>query len=100
MRVETRFTREALIALLRCPHFDFSTETGAPSRESIARLNQDLAARRFLGGLDRLLAFDGDGESGAALRASQALGTELARCSSRPMRRSSSAGCSPSSMDT
>ena len=76
--VETRFTRESLIALLRCPHFDFSTETGAPSRESIARLNQDLAARRFLGGLDRLLAFDGEGESGAALRASQALGTELA----------------------
>ena len=44
------FTRRALLALLRSPHFQFGVE-----RSSMALLDAALAQHRYLGGLDRLV---------------------------------------------
>ncbi len=48
------FTRRALMALLRSPHFCFRTNAGEPDRAAISRLDHSLAAQRYLGGRDRL----------------------------------------------
>jgi RecB family exonuclease len=45
------FTRRALIALMRSPHFEFNLE-----RSSVAALDAAMAEHRYLGGLDRLAA--------------------------------------------
>ena len=52
--VETGFTRDAIVAILRLPHFRF-LEGGEPiPREAIKALDQELSALRYLGGLGRL----------------------------------------------
>ncbi len=50
------FTRRALMALLRQPHFRFDSHGGDLDRAAVSRLDQCLAAQRYLGGLDRLTA--------------------------------------------
>ncbi len=53
------FTRRALMALLRQPHFRFDSNGGDLDRAAVSRLDQCLAAQRYLGGLDRLTALAG-----------------------------------------
>lgn len=78
--VETRFAREALIALLRSPHLQW-LESGEPlGLESIAALNRALSEARYLGGLDRLEAFavpPDAPDADAALRVGQRASREL-----------------------
>ena len=89
--VSSRFSRSALIALLRSPHFVFrstdtqvgpcDTETGAAAgadvgadpcvgleitRASVSALDRALSAARYLGELDRLEALAGDWGTGAS----------------------------------
>ena len=52
--VAANFTRRALMALLRQPHFRFDLD-----RAAVSRFDQCLAAQRYLGGLDRLTALTG-----------------------------------------
>ncbi len=51
--LETDFSREALVALLRSPHFTFTGPDGPVTRESIAALNRALSGNRYLGGAAR-----------------------------------------------
>jgi RecB family exonuclease len=50
------FTRRALMALLRSPHFRFQTDGIEMDRSTIGLLDAAMAAQRYLGGLDRLAA--------------------------------------------
>jgi RecB family exonuclease len=50
------FTRRALMALLRSPHFRFQTDGIELDRSTIGLLDAAMAAQRYLGGLDRLAA--------------------------------------------
>ena len=50
------FTRRALMALLRSPHFRFEVDGAEIDRASIAALDVAMAEQRYLGGLDRLRA--------------------------------------------
>jgi RecB family exonuclease len=50
------FTRRALMALLRSPHFRFEVDGADVERTSIAALDVVMAEQRYLGGLDRLRA--------------------------------------------
>ena len=68
--VAAGFTRRALVALLRSPHFRFVVEGVEVGRESIATLDAALAERRYLGGLDRLASL-AEACSGAAAPAFQ-----------------------------
>jgi RecB family exonuclease len=52
--VAANFTRGALLALLRSPHFRFSGDAGEFERREAPELDAALAAHRYLGGLDRL----------------------------------------------
>ena len=67
--VATGFTRRAMTALLRSPHFQFQAarEKGLPplDRPSIAALDAALVELRFLGGLDRLVAIAGEWSASA-----------------------------------
>ncbi len=51
--VETSFSRESLVALLRSPHFDFSTMVLPAAVSTFDRL---LSEKRYLGDVDRLAA--------------------------------------------
>jgi ATP-dependent helicase/nuclease subunit B len=68
--VSSRFSRAALTALLRSPHFLFS----APeiTRESVSALDRALSAARYLGELERLEALAGEWGSGASRPAMEA----------------------------
>ena len=50
------FTRRAMMALLRSPHFRFQIDGADVDRASIAALDVAMAEQRYLGGLDRLRA--------------------------------------------
>jgi RecB family exonuclease/inactivated superfamily I helicase len=50
------FTRRALMALLRSPHFRFEADGAEIGRASIAALDAAMAEQRYLGGLERLRA--------------------------------------------
>jgi len=52
--VAAGFTRRAMLALLRSPHFRFVTDEVEITRDAIAELDVTLAEQRYLGGLDRL----------------------------------------------
>ena len=52
--VESSFTRAALVALLRSPHFVFEGDASLVDRGAIATLDRILSERRYLGGLERL----------------------------------------------
>lgn len=77
------FTRRALMALLRSPHFQFGIDRG-----SLSQLDAAMAAHRYLGGLDRLAAFarNSGGSEGPAAAAALAIAAELAPLiESRPL---------------
>jgi RecB family exonuclease len=69
------FTRRALMALMRSPHFQFGVD-----RSSVSRLDAAMAQQRYLGGLDRLAAFADSlpGEERAAAATALAIARELA----------------------
>ena len=69
------FTRRALMALLRSPHFQFDVD-----RSSVSLLDAAMAQQRYLGGLDRLSAFAESlsGQARAAAGAALAVARELA----------------------
>jgi RecB family exonuclease len=79
------FTRRALMALLRSPHFRFAIEPpaaagGTPDPRAVALLDTAMAANRYLGGLDRLAAL-GHSLTGAertAAAAALSIAAELA----------------------
>jgi RecB family exonuclease len=50
------FTRRAVMALLRSPHFRFEIDGAELDRASLALLDAAMAAERYLGGMDRLAA--------------------------------------------
>ena len=52
--VETNFSRDSLVALLRSPHYGFETKTGALTREQVSALDRGLSDARYLGELPRL----------------------------------------------
>jgi len=82
------FTRRALVALLRSPHFRFAVDEVEIDRESIAALDVALAEQRYLGGLERLssLAEACSGSAHPAFRAALAVATTLAPLSdARPL---------------
>jgi RecB family exonuclease len=54
--VASNFTRDAIISLLRSPHFRFAVDDRLPSRESIAALDRGLSKSRYLGEAERLEA--------------------------------------------
>jgi RecB family exonuclease len=84
--VETAFSRESLVALLRSPHLNLQPDTASETeyidgfRRSIAELNHKLSDSRYLGGLDRLEGFAEQKVSAAAeaLEAALAIARELA----------------------
>lgn len=82
------FTRRALVALLRSPHFRFDTTSGELGRPAVSRLDQCLAAHRYLGGLDRFSALTGTltGVERHAADAALSIANELAPLlESRPL---------------
>ncbi len=76
----TGFTRRALVALLRSPHFRFEADEVEIDGRSIAALDVALADERYLGGLDRLSALDeaASGPARPAYRAALAVAMMLA----------------------
>ena len=80
--VETAFSRDSLIALLRSPHLD-APQDAVAFRRSIFELNHALSDSRYLGGLDRLERLAAEPASfksaTAALDVALALARELAR---------------------
>lgn len=76
--VETGFTRQTLVELLRSPHFRFEGEGKALAREDVSALDKVLVAERYLGGVDRLVELAGGLATGAADRASRAFGAARA----------------------
>ncbi len=52
--VESRFTRQATIALLRSPHFSFAHHEHPLTRDAISLLDRGFSKSRYLGGLERL----------------------------------------------
>jgi RecB family exonuclease len=89
--VESGFTRRSLVALLRSPHFVFSNHPGDPAclpfepndgavwREAVAALDRGLSERRYLGGLDRLVALEDTWLVDAAARPALAAGCAAAQ---------------------
>lgn len=73
------FTRRALMALLKSPHFQFTVDGAAITRPSVARLDALMAEQRYLGGLDRLGALVATWQGGErpAAQAALAVATEL-----------------------
>ena len=66
--VESGFTRQSTVALLRSPHFVFEWDGQRIDRESVSALDAVLSSRRYLGGLERMselvTPIDGDGSEG------------------------------------
>jgi RecB family exonuclease len=86
--VAANFTRRALLALLRSPHFRFAGAGVELDRSTLPALDQALATERFLGGLDRLAAVAGalTGPAGTAAAVAVSAATVLAPLSeARPM---------------
>jgi RecB family exonuclease len=79
--VDSNFTRAALVALLRSPHFLFVYEGVEVSRPSTSVLDRALSARRYLGDPGRLEALAEDwtaAPAAPALAAALAIARELA----------------------
>ena len=82
------FTRRAMTALLRSPHFTFVVDGAAVSRASIGALDFAMAEQRYLGGADRLRALveQWNGEEQPAARAALEVAVALSPLlESRPM---------------
>ncbi|MGE5245520.1 MAG: PD-(D/E)XK nuclease family protein [Betaproteobacteria bacterium] len=60
----SQFSRDALVALLRSPHFDLSSGRAPVTLAAVAALDRALSEARYLGDVDRLreLAADWDGD--------------------------------------
>jgi hypothetical protein len=71
--VAANFTRSTLIALVRSPHFVFTVDGAAVTRESISALDRSLSHARYLGDPARL----DDLPSSAALQAARQATLEL-----------------------
>ncbi len=67
------FSRSAIVALLRSPHYQF-----AATRTEISALDHALSDNRYLGERERLEALDVGGAAAAALDAAVAIARELA----------------------
>ena len=52
--VETSFSRDSIVALLRSPHYWFESKAGALTREQVSALDRGLSDARYLGELPRL----------------------------------------------
>ena len=52
--VETSFSRDSIVALLRSPHYRFESRTGTLTREQVSALDRGLSDARYLGELPRL----------------------------------------------
>lgn len=52
--VETSFSRDSIVALLRSPHYRFESKTGTLKREQVSALDRGLSDARYLGELPRL----------------------------------------------
>lgn len=64
------FTRRALTALLRSPHFTFIVDGTAIDRQAVGALDAALAEQRYLGGVDRLRSIAASGDiAGPAITA-------------------------------
>ncbi len=74
------FTRRALTALLRSPHFRFAVDGVEIDSTQVPRLDAAMAAQRYLGGLDRLasLAHSLTGDERVAALAALSIANELA----------------------
>jgi RecB family exonuclease len=86
--VAANFTRRAMMALLRSPHFRFSVDGEDVDRASIALLDSAMAEERYLGGLIRLRALSETWTGGErpAARAALAIALDLAPLTdSRPL---------------
>lgn len=82
------FTRRALTALLRSPHFKFDVDGAALDRAAVSSLDAVMAEQRYLGGLDRLRAMSESwsGPERPAARAALAAAVALAPLlESRPL---------------
>lgn len=82
------FTRRAVTAMLRSPHFRFVADGLEVDRESVRRLDANLAEQRFLGGAERLQALveTWTGGERPAARAAVEAATQLSPLlESRPM---------------
>lgn len=82
------FTRRALTALLRSPHFTFAVDGVAVERPSIGALDFAMAEQRYLGGVDRLRALADTWTGDERVAAQAALATAIALSpliESRPM---------------
>src|SRR6185436_1099518 len=82
--VESGFTRQSTVALLRSPHFVFEWDGQRVDRDSVSALDAVLSSRRYLGGLERMFelvtAIDASpsAAAGPALRVAHAAATALA----------------------
>jgi RecB family exonuclease len=87
--VDSRFSRGALVALLRSPHLGWEDGAGQPlSADEIDAFDRGLAESRYAGGTDALgrLADRWTGDGSAAAAASVALAAELGPlASARPL---------------
>jgi RecB family exonuclease len=86
--VAANFTRRAMTAMLRSPHFRFAVDDVEVDRESVRRLDVSMAEQRYLGGLDRLRALleTWTGAERLAARAAVEAASDLAPLlESRPM---------------
>jgi RecB family exonuclease len=82
------FTRRALVALLRSPHFRFAIDGADVDRASVAALDAAMAEQRYLGGFDRLAALSAawSGVERPAAQAALAAATALSPLlASRPL---------------
>jgi RecB family exonuclease/inactivated superfamily I helicase len=52
--VASRFSRQSIVALLRCPHFTFAPEGPSLSVSAIASFDRKLKGAGYLGGIDQL----------------------------------------------
>ena len=79
--VASSFTRDAIVALLRSPHFSFEHDGREVSREEVSALDRALSGARYLGDLGRLEALAADmtvGEASTALSAALGVARALA----------------------
>jgi RecB family exonuclease len=77
--VVSGFTRGAIVAWLRSPHFRFDADGGAVTLDEIAALDAALQQVRFLGGLDRVAALAADLEAGRVASVASAQARAAAR---------------------
>ena len=89
--VSSSFTRSAIVALLRSPHFEFVEEGSPVSRRAVSALDRGLSEGRYLGGLEHLRQLARNLDPGRVQPRGDAGASGRDRSGSRP-RRTSDAG--------